>query len=98
MNHFDKISRFNQAIGLKAPEHPLFSISYGSKDDCGGDDIEFSANFYIISFQQLESGKILYGKTKYDHDRGKLLFIKPRQVVAFKNIKLRQDCFLIQVH
>lgn len=98
MNHFDKISSFNQAIGIKAPEHPLFSISYGNKEDCGGDDIEFSADFYIISFQNLESGNILYGKTKYDHDRGKLTFIKPRQIVTFKNIKLKEDCFLILVH
>jgi AraC-like DNA-binding protein len=98
MNYFDKISSFNQAIGIKAPEHPLFSISYGNKEDCGGDDIEFSANFYIISFQHLESGNILYGKTKYDHDQGKLTFIKPRQIVAFKNIKLQEDCFLILVH
>ena len=98
MNHFDKISSFSSAIGLKAPEHPLFSISFGTNEDCGGDDIEFSANFYIISFQKLESGNIFYGKTKYDHDRGKLTFIKPRQAVTFKNIKLKEDCFLILIH
>lgn len=98
MNHFDKISSFSSAIGIKAPEHPLFSISFGTKEDCGGDDIEFSASFYIISFQKLESGNILYGKTKYDHDRGKLTFIKPRQSVTFKNIKLKEDCFLILIH
>ncbi|WDF81296.1 helix-turn-helix transcriptional regulator [Mucilaginibacter sp. KACC 22773] len=98
MNHFDKISCFSNAIGIKAPEHPLFSISFGNKDECAGDDIEFSANFYIISFQQLESGNITHGRTKFDHDRGKLLFIKPRQPVTFKNIKLRDECFLILIH
>ncbi len=98
MNHFDKISSFSKAIGIKAPEHPLFSISFGNKDECGGDDIEFSANFYIVSFQQLESGNITHGRTKFDHDRGKLLFIKPRQTVTFKNIKLRDECFLILIH
>jgi AraC family transcriptional activator of pobA len=98
MNHFDKISIFSKAIGIKAPEHPLFSISFGNKDECGGDDIEFSANFYIVSFQQLESGNIRHGRTKFDHDRGKLLFIKPRQTVTFKNIKLRDECFLILIH
>jgi AraC-like DNA-binding protein len=98
MNHFDNISSFNQVICIKAPEHPLFCISHGNKEDCGGDDIEFSANFYIISFQKLESGSILYGKTKYDHERGKLSFIKPRQILNFKNIKLKEDCFLIMVH
>ena len=98
MNHFDKISGFSKAIGIKPPEHPLFSISFGNKDECGGDDIEFSANFYIVSFQQLESGNIMHGRTSFDHDRGKLLFIKPRQTVTFKNIKLRDECFLILIH
>ncbi|WPU97890.1 helix-turn-helix transcriptional regulator [Mucilaginibacter sp. cycad4] len=98
MNHFDKISSFSKAIGIKAPEHPLFSISFGNKDECGGDDIEFSADFFIISFQQLESGNITHGRTKFDHDRGKLLFVKPRQTVTFKNIKLKEECFLILIH
>ncbi|MCC8407815.1 alpha/beta hydrolase [Mucilaginibacter sp. UR6-1] len=26
-----------------------------------------------------------HGRTKFDHDRGKLLFIKPRQTVTFYN-------------
>ena len=98
MNHFDKISSFSKAIGIKSPEHPLFSISFGNKDECGGDDIEFSADFYIISFQQLELGNITHGRTKFDHDRGKMLFIKPQQTVTFKNIKLRDECFLILIH
>jgi len=98
MHHFDNISSFSKAIGVKAPEHPLFSISFGNKDECGGEDIEFSGDFYIVSFQQLESGNITHGRTKFDHDRGKLLFIKPRQTVTFKNIKLRDECFLILIH
>jgi AraC family transcriptional activator of pobA len=99
MIHFDKISSFNQAIGIKPPEHPLFSISHGNKNDCsGGNNVEFSTDFYIIGFKKFESGSVQYGKTKYDHDRGKMSFIKPRQIVAYKNIKLQEDCFLILVH
>lgn len=98
MKHFDKISTFARAINIKMPEHPLLSISHGNKEDCGGGDIEFSTDFYIISFQHLQSGNMLYGKSTYDHDRGKLYFVKPRQIVAFKNIKLQQDCFLILIH
>ena len=98
MIHFDKISNFCKAINIKAPEHPLFSISLGNKKECGGDDIEFSSNFYIVSFQNLESGNIKHGKTKFDHDQGKLLFIKPRQTITFKNIKLKDECFLILIH
>ena len=98
MIHFDKISDFCKAISIKAPEHPLFSISFGNKEECGGDDIEFSSNFYMVSFQNLESGNIKHGKTKFDHDQGKLLFIKPRQTITFKNIKLKDECFLILIH
>jgi len=98
MNHFDNISDFCKAINVKAPEHPLFSISFGNKDECGGDDIEFSSNFYIVSFQNLESGNIKHGRTKFDHNQGKLLFIKPRQTITFKNIKLKNECFLILIH
>ncbi|SHM71091.1 AraC family transcriptional regulator [Chitinophaga sp. CF418] len=98
MKHFEHIIDFSRVIGLKVPEHPLINISFGNKEDCGGDDIVFNGNFYIISFQQLEDGKILYGHTKYDHDRGKMTFIKPMQTVTFKNIKLKDDCFIILIH
>jgi len=98
MENFEHITDFSRAIGLKVPEHPLINISFGNKEDCGGDDIVFKGNFYIISFQHLEEGEILYGHTKYDHDRGKMTFIKPRQTVTFKNIKLKEDCFIILIH
>lgn len=99
MNHFDKISSYNQAFGLKAPEHPLFYIARGNKDCCGvGKETEFTADFYIIIFKKVESGSIQYGKTKYDHNRGKMSFIKPRQITGCKNIRLEEDCFTILVH
>ncbi|QOG02116.1 AraC family transcriptional regulator [Flavobacterium sp. MDT1-60] len=99
MNHFNKISAFTQAIGIKPPEHPLFCVSHGTKFTCNlSDDIEFTTDFYIIGFQKLESGSVLYGKTKYDHDHGKMSFIKPHQIIAFKNIRLDEDCFVIAIH
>jgi AraC-like DNA-binding protein len=99
MNHFDKISSYNQAIGLKAPEHPLFYIARGNKECCSvGKESEFTADFYIIIFKKVESGSMQYGKTKYDHNRGKMSFIKPRQITGCKNIRLEEDCFTILVH
>jgi len=99
MNHFDKISSYNQAIGLKAPEHPLFYIARGNKDCCGvGKESEFTADFYIIIFKKVESGSMQYGKTKYDHNHGKMSFIKPRQITGCKNIRLEEDCFTILIH
>lgn len=99
MNHFDKISSYNQAIGLKAPEHPLFYITRGNKECCSvGKESEFTADFYIIIFKKVESGSMQYGKTKYDHNRGKMSFIKPRQITGCKNIRLEEDCFTILIH
>lgn len=98
MIHFDKISSFNQALKVNPPEHPLFCISYGGKDNYGGNEVEFSADFYIIGLKKFESGSIYYGKTKYDHDRGKMFFIKPRQIIACRNIRLEEDSFFIVVH
>jgi AraC-like DNA-binding protein len=41
---------------------------------------------------------MLYGKTKYDHDHGSMSFVKPQQMVAFKNVELQEKGFLILVH
>jgi AraC-like DNA-binding protein len=98
MNHFNTISAFAQAAGIKPPEHPMFSILYGDKNDHWEGHVEFTADFYIIGFKQLQSGSMLYGKTKYDHDLGKMSFIRPRQHVAFKDIRLEEACCLILIH
>jgi len=98
MNHFESISAFNQATGVKPPEHPMFSILSANKDDHWGGDFEFIADFYIIGFKKLTSGSVLYGKTKYDHDLGTMSFIKPRQKVTFRDIYLEEACFLILFH
>jgi AraC family transcriptional regulator, transcriptional activator of pobA len=99
MNHFTKISTYNQLLGLKPPEHPLFYFAKGDKNSCqDAKDAEFTADFYIIVFKKVQSGSIQYGKTKYDHNFGKMSFIKPRQIIGCKNIRLEEDCFLILVH
>ncbi len=40
----------------------------------------------------------MYGRTRYDHDNGSMSFIKPRQVVEFKNLELDEDGFLLFIH
>lgn len=99
MNHFKKISDLHEVLGVKPPEHPLFSVVYGERDKCTGiNELEFSSAFYIIGFKKLKSGSMLYGKTKYDHDRGSMSFVKPQQKVTFKNMELQEKGFLILIH
>jgi len=40
----------------------------------------------------------MYGRTKYDHENGSMLFVKPRQVIQFQNLEFEEDGFLIFVH
>lgn len=99
MDHFKKISELHEALGIKHPEHPLFSVAYGERDTCSGNGIlEFSSAFYIIGFKKLKSGSMQYGKTKYDHDCGSMSFVKPQQKVVFKNVELEEKGFLILIH
>lgn len=99
MNHFKKISELHEALAIHPPEHPLFSVAYGERDACDGNSIvEFSPEFYIIGFKKLKSGSMQYGKTKYDHDRGSMSFVKPYQKVTFKNVELEEKGFLIMIH
>jgi len=97
MKHYNDIYSFSRDIGVDAPEHPLFSITFGHKSDGGIDDIVFTSDFYIISFQKFISGSITYGKKEFDHERGKMIFFKPNQTVTFKNVKSDDDCFLIMI-
>ena len=99
MKHFKKISDLHEALGVKPPENPLFSVAYGERDTCSGNSIlEFSSEFYIIGFKKLKSGSMHYGKTKYDHDLGSMSFVKPQQKVVFKNVELEEKGFLIIIH
>jgi AraC-like DNA-binding protein len=99
MKHYKKISELHEALGVKPPEHPLFSAVYGEQNTCNGNtELEFSSEFYIIGFRKLKSGSMHYGKTKYDHDRGSMSFVKPQQKVILKNVELQEKGFLIIIH
>jgi len=98
MKHYSDISSFSRDIGEKAPEHPLFFVTIGHRNDISDDDIIFTSDFYIISFRKFVSGNITYGKKEFDHQRGKMIFFKPNQMVTFKNVKSKDDCFLVFVH
>lgn len=75
---------------MPMPENPLFSVYRCPKKTLLGER-PFTADFYIIGFKKLESGVIMYGRTKYDHDNGCMLFAKPRQIMEFKNLEYHED-------
>jgi AraC family transcriptional regulator, transcriptional activator of pobA len=97
MKHFKNLSELHRINGFPPPENPLFSI-YQCNKMCTMGDREFTSDFYMIAFKKLKAGIILYGRTKYDHERGSMLFFKPQQVIEMKNLEFEEDGFLIFVH
>lgn len=83
--------------GFPPPENPLIDV-IRCTHSCIMGDREFTSDFYMIGFKKIKSGVFLYGRTKYDHDNGCLSFVKPRQVIEFKNLQFEEDGFLIFIH
>ncbi|MES2265151.1 MAG: AraC family transcriptional regulator [Bacteroidota bacterium] len=97
MNHYKNLTDLHKANGFPPPEHPRFSI-YQCNGACSIGEKEFTSDFYMIGFKKILSGEVLYGRTKYDHQSGSMMFFKPRQVIEMKNLKMEEDGFLIFIH
>ncbi len=97
MKHYKRLSDLHRENGFPPPENPLFSL-YQCNKTCSIGDREFTSDFYMIGFKKLKSGVIMYGRTKYDHDCGSMMFVKPRQVIEMKNLEFDEDGFLLFIH
>jgi AraC-like DNA-binding protein len=97
MDHYKNLSELHRDNGFAPVENPLFSIIQ-CNGLCSLGSREFTSDFYMIGFKKLKSGVILYGRTKYDHDCGSMMFVKPRQIIEMKNLHLDEDGFLIFIH
>ncbi len=86
--------RFN---GFPPPENPLFSL-FRCTQTCSLGEREFTSDFYMIGFKKLKSGTIMYGRTRYDHDNGSMMFIKPRQIIQFNSVEYDEDAFILFIH
>src|SRR3989442_7746561 len=95
MMHFKKISELFETEGFPPPENPLFSLRVHKKLPDVLRNMEISCEFYMICFKKLKNGEIWYGKTKYDHDRGFMYFIKPRQKLAVHDVQFKENAFTI---
>ena len=97
MRHVKSLAELHQEFGFPPPEHPLLSL-INCDGSCIKTGIEHTSDFYMIGFKKLKSGTMLYGKTKYDHDRGSMSFIKPGQFVGMRDLETEEAAFIICVH
>ncbi|HTI07232.1 MAG TPA: helix-turn-helix transcriptional regulator [Puia sp.] len=99
MKHYKTISELHRDSGFPPPEHPLLSLFICDHSaSCLFGRTEITTDFYMIGFKKLKSGDILYGRAKYDHDSGSMLFVKPRQVIEMRNIEMEEAAFCIFFH
>jgi len=97
MRHFKTLDELHRENGFPAPENPMISL-IRCNNQCSSGDREFTTDFYMIGFKKILSGMFTYGKTRYDHQNGSMSFVKPRQVIAFRDLQFEQDGFLIFFH
>jgi AraC-like DNA-binding protein len=99
MKHFKSLAEMHRFNGFPPPENPLISLHHCRTDNaCMLGEREFTADLYMIGFKKIKSGVVMYGRTKYDHENGSMIFTKPRQIIQFKNLEFEEDGFLIFIH
>lgn len=98
MKHFKNISELDEMEGFPPPEHPLFSLNLLTTQSRIEKNTEFTCDFYIIGFKKVKYGEIVYGNTKYDHNKGHMFFIKPRQKLTARGLQFAEKGFVMHFH
>ena len=103
----NSITEMHKQGGYPPPENPLFSILHteqkenetqSCEDDEQSEPVSLTNNFYSISLKNIISGEIIYGRTKYDCEKGTLLFAAPNQTMIFKGMVFSSEAFYIAFH
>ena len=85
------------ANNLPLPEHPMLGL-LRIDGDIKINNTEYTSDFYLIGLKKVKSGYVLYGRTKFDHETGSMIFIKPRQVVEMRNLEFEEDGYILVFH
>lgn len=83
--------------GFAPPEHPMLSL-VRITPDLILNFTQFTCDFYMIGLKDVKAGHWLYGRTKFDHDKGSMVFWKPRQIIEIKNLELEEDGYILLFH
>ena len=83
--------------GFPPPEHPMLSL-VRITPSLVLNFLEFTCDFYMIGWKNVKAGHWLYGRTKFDHEKGSMVFWKPRQVIEIKNLEFEEDGYILLFH
>lgn len=85
------------ASNLPLPEHPMLGL-LRINSEIRINYAAYTSDFYMIGFKKVKAGYVLYGRTKFDHETGSMIFIKPRQVVEMRNLEFEDDGYILLIH
>ena len=97
MPHFKSLSELSRAQGVPPPENPLLALVRVSTLPPMNYPA-FTCDCYLIGLKKVKAGYLLYGRTKFDHETGSMIFIKPRQLVELQNLEFEEDGYIMFVH
>jgi AraC family transcriptional regulator, transcriptional activator of pobA len=85
------------ASDMPPPEHPLLGLlRINTKVTITNP--AFTCDCYMIGLKKVKAGYLLYGRTKFDHETGSMIFVKPRQVVEMRNLEFEEDGYILFFH
>ena len=85
------------ANDVPLPEHPMLGLLRINRE-IKINNSEYTCDFYMIGFKKVKAGYLLYGRTKFDHETGSMIFMKPRQVVEMRNLEFEEDGYILVFH
>jgi len=85
------------ANNLPLPEHPMLGLLRINRE-IRINNAEYTSDFYMIGLKKVKAGYVLYGRTKFDHERGSMIFTKPRQVIEMRNLEFEEDGYILVFH
>ena len=97
MKHFKSISEMAVDNNLPLPEHPMLGLLRINRE-IKINNAEYTSDFYMIGLKKVKSGYVLYGRTKFDHETGSMIFMKPRQVIEMRNLEFEEDGYILVFH
>ena len=97
MPHFKSLSELARAQCVPPPENPLLALVRVSTMTRMNYPA-FTCDCYLIGLKKVKSGHLLYGRTKFDHETGSMIFIKPRQLVELQNLEFEEDGYIMFIH
>ncbi|WP_342088706.1 helix-turn-helix domain-containing protein [Dyadobacter sp. OTU695] len=97
MQHFKSLHELAVATGVAPPEHPLIGLIRVT-DRTVIHHEAFTTDFYKTGFKKIRAGHMLYGRTRFDHQTGSMMFAKPRQIIELKHVEFEEDGYILFFH